>query len=248
MELLIGAVVVLFGLWLLAPRFAGPGGQPRSDGLRLLQTLCALAGIVLVAEWYVVEQPDAARLKFDQQVTAAPLDDGRGLVNIEVTIANVGGHESRFDALPYKVFVQQIAPDPADLPPEANGTAPNGVARVWRADNWPALAYRAVGRGGESKAYPNWDIKRPDDDGEAGLKTTIQPNETEHLYFAAAVPCAANLHLAVSSRFRRPRTFADMVAFREAEWWIKQSYLDLTDVCRAAGKTRPDALENGSSK
>lgn len=233
MELLIGAVVILLALWVLAPRFAA-SGAPRSDGLKLLQTLCALAGIVLVAEWYVVEQPDAARLKFDQAVTAAPLDDGRGLVNIEVTIANVGGHASRFDALPYKVFVQQIAPAAADLPPEARGVEANGVGRVWRADNWPTLAYRAVGREGVSKTYPNWDAPRADGEGEAGLQTTIQPNETEHLYFAAAVPCAEHLHLAVSSRFRRPRTVADIAAFREAEWWIKQSYIDLSDVCAAA--------------
>jgi len=242
MELLVGAAVILFALWLLAPRFA-TSGAPRSDGLKLLQTLCALAGIVLVAEWYVVEQPDAARLKFEQAVSAAPLDDGRGLVNIEVTIANVGGHASRFDALPYKVFVQEVAPAAADLPPEAAGVAANGVGRVWRADNWPTLAYRAVGEEGASKAYPNWDVARPGDAGERGLQTTIQPNETEHLYFAAAVPCAEHLHLAVSSRFRRPRTVADIIAFREAEWWIKQSYLDLTDIC-AAAKPAP----KGSSK
>jgi hypothetical protein len=232
-ELLIGAAVILFGLWVLAPRLAGAEPDPRAKGLSALQSLCALAGIVLVAEWYFVEQPDAARLKFDQAVAGAPLADGRALVTTEVSIANVGGHASHFDHLPYKVFVQAVAPDPDNLPPDAAALEPNGAGRVWRADNWPALAYRAVGKEGASKAYPNWDR------GYLGLKTTIQPNEVENLYFAAAIPCEPNLRVAVSSRFRRPRTFLDTVLLKEPEWWIKQTFLDLTEACKAAKPAPP---------
>ena len=233
MELLIGAAVILIGLWALAPRLAGADPDPRAKGLSALQSLCALAGIVLVAEWYFVEQPDAARLKFEQAVTATPLKDGRALVAIEVSIANVGGHASHFDHLPYKVFVQAVGPDPDNLPPDAGVLEPNGAGRVWRADNWPALAYRAAGQAGASKAYPNWD--RDD----AGMKTTIQPNEVENLYFAAAVPCEPQLHVAVSSRFRRPRTLIDLALLKEPEWWIKQSFLDLTEACKADKAATP---------
>jgi len=240
MELLFGAAaafVALIVLWELAPTLGVP--TPRTQGLNALQTIFGLLGILLVASWYLVEQPDAARLKFDQTVTGAGLGDGRALVMIEVSITNVGGHADHFDTLPYKIFVQRTVPLPDALRPMTL-PAPNGAGRVWRADNWEALAYRAVGASA-SPSYPNWEECKggqvtPACD--AGLKTVIEPGENENLYFAAVVPCAENLHVAVSSRFPRPsRPWGELLR-KEPQVWIKQSFLDLTEACAAKTKTK----------
>ena len=187
---------------------------------------------MLIAGWYLVEQPDAARLKFEQSVTGARLGDGRALVTIEVSITNVGGHPDYFAKLPYKIFVQRTVPLPEPLKPSTT-LAPNGSVRVWRADNWETLAYRAVGKA-ESDNYPNWDkCKRGDlaSDCDDGLETVIEPGENENLYFAAVVPCVEGLHVAVSSRFPRPPGPWDALFRKEPQVWIKQSFLDLTDAC-----------------
>jgi hypothetical protein len=234
-ELLLGAAVALIALcalWILAPQFGTPGAAPRNQGLSALQTIFGLLGIVLIMAWYVVEQPDAARLKFEQSVTGARLGDGRALVMIEVSISNVGGHADHFKTLPYKIFVQRVAPLPKDIEAVAAPTS-DGTGRVWRADNWETLAYRAVGSAA-SETYPNWercDGVKPDC--EDGLETVIEPGENENLYFAATVPCDRALRVAVSSRFQRPRGFREALHSGHPQWWIKQSFLDLTDVCKS---------------
>jgi hypothetical protein len=249
-ELLIGAAVAVISLvvlWALAPTLGAPTAEPRTKGLSALQTIFGLLGILLIAGWYLVEQPDAARLKFDQTVTGARLEDGRALVTIEVSITNVGGHADHFDKLPYKIFVQRTVPLPDYLLPSAMAP-PNGIGRVWRADNWETLAYRAVGTAA-SKDYPNWekcsgsDVEQACDD---GLETVIEPGENENLYFAAVVPCAKGLHVAVSSRFPRPPGPWEELRRKEPEVWIKQSFLDLTEVC-AANKGQKKGRANESN-
>lgn len=232
MELLIGAAGALLFLTILvklAPRLGG--SEDRAKGLSALQAMFALLGIVFVAEWYLVEQPDAARLKFDQTATGIPLSTDRALIAIEVTISNVGGHTAHFEKLPYKIFVQQVAPLSGALPPSPASIAP-GLAPVWRSDNWGALAYRAVGAA-SSSAYPNWDRCLPPEKGGAcddGLETVIGPGETENLYFAAVVPCRKGLVAAVSSRFAQPPGPWQWIGNQQG-WWIKQSYVDLSGPC-----------------
>ncbi|HLY65272.1 MAG TPA: hypothetical protein VKU60_07050 [Chloroflexota bacterium] len=220
---------------MVAPKLGGPGEELRLKGLSALQAIFATLGIVLIAEWYLIEQPDAARLKFDQDAKGIPLSGGRALVTLEVSITNVGGHGDRFDKLPYKIFVQQVAPLAPSVEAKAV-PAPNGAGRVWRADNWETLAYRAVGTDANHD-YPNWDAcgasgKPPAC--EDGLETEIQPNETENLYFAAIVPCMTGLHVSVSSRFARPPGVWQALFHEPRQYWIKQSFVDLTDACKSS--------------
>lgn len=235
MELLIGAVFAVAALAVLlklAPKLGSADAQAK--GLSALQTIFALLGIVLIAEWYIAEQPDAARLKFDQAVTGFPVAGGKALVTIEVSINNVGGHAARFDKLPYKIFVQQVAPLPQGLPP---ALLPNGEAPIWRADNWSSLAYRAVGNAA-SKSYPNWDAcaSAQSSNCEDGLETVIAPGEIENFYFAAVISCQKDLYAAVSSRFEQPPGPWQWLLGDQNKWWIKQSYLDLRGVCSPARK------------
>lgn len=226
MELLIGAAIVLGALWLLAPLFGAE--DARSKGLTAVQTLCALAGIVLVAEWYFVERPDAARLKFDQTVSAARLPGSRALVIVEINISNVGGHADEFKNLPYRIYVQQVAPLSAKLQQSIDTPAPNGMPRVDGADSWLLLAYRAAGEDAGPK-LPKTD---------PGLATVIAPGESENLYYRAAVSCSPGLHVSVSSRFQKPLDRWDRIRGNQPVWWIKQSFLDLTDTCKAKGKVK----------
>jgi hypothetical protein len=235
METLVGAalaVVVLGLLVVLAPRLGRPTSEERSKGLSFLQTFFGLLGIVLIAEWYLVEQPDAPRLKFDQTVSGAAIDRSKALVFIEISISNVGGHAYHFDKMPYKIFVQQVIPFPEKLRPMLMPLS-NQLWPVWRADNWQGLAYRAVGSA-SSSGYPNWDACRSATDRKCddGIEMTVDPGESENLYFAAVVPCTSGLHISISSRFQRRRHLFQIMTGMVPEYWIKQSVLDLTEACK----------------
>lgn len=221
MELLIGAAVLAL-IWAIAPLIAL--AQKHTAGLGAVQTLCAIGGVILVVVWYAVDRPDAARLKFDQAVTTAPLPGHRVLVVTELTIANVGGHEAKFHDWPYYVLIQRVTPpDPA----VAQALAPpaRGYPRLQDANNWGpggVLAYRMAGQDmGDWKQTAE------------GFEGEIAPSETDNFYFRAAVPCAEGLHISVSSRIRKPRGPWRVLTGAKPLVWIKQSFVDLTDLCKA---------------
>ena len=231
MSLLIAAIAVLVFMWLVAPALGHPLVEPRTKGLSALQTLFTLAGITLVVTWYVVEQPDAARLRFDQSVMALPAPNGQALVIIEVSIENVGGHEARFDDAAYKILIERVSPlDPAIAAHDVQ-LGPDGYRVVQNASNWTSpgpnqtvsglLAYRLAGK---------------DEDGwkktHEGLRSTIAPEETEHLYYRAIIPCVDDLTISVESRYKTLPGPMSMFGRDSNLVWVKQSFLELNEACK----------------
>jgi hypothetical protein len=227
-ELFVGAVVLFSLLWLLSPVLGATGREKYAKGLSAFQTIFALIGIALAVEWYLVEQPDAARLKFDQTLTAVPLPNHFAMVIIEINISNVGGHADEFRDLPYHIYVQQVAPVEGGVKQSLFDKDGKPLSQISDADNWILLSYKAGGKAVSAQ------LPKTDD----GLSTIIAPNESENYYFRAAVPCVENLHVSVSSHFQKPQSGLDQLFNRKPVWWIKQSFLDLTDACKKGGKLK----------
>lgn len=235
MGLLFSVAVALLLMWFLAPLLGAPGREVRAKGLSAFQTLCTLAGITLIGAWYMIERPDAARLKFEQKVLGVPTQDGQAIVAIEIEIENVGGHEARFEKTPYTILIQQVSPlDPAVLANEVKA-GPTGYRGIADANNWTEkdpggklpglLAYRIGG-----KSSGSWRQTHP------GFSSLIQPKESDFYYYRAILPCREGLVVSISSRFRTIPGPIDRLWSRNDLVWIKQSFLDLSDVCRREAK------------
>lgn len=227
-------VIVLMALmlsWWLAPRLGNVGFEPRSKGFSAIQTITTVVGVILVAIWYVMERPDAARLKFEQTLSSAPLPDGKALVITEITITNVGVHTAYIENMPFAIYLQQVAPVVDDA--IAAESAPNpdtGVPAMRAADNWSLIAYYL---GGEDQAVGGKTWRRT---GDALTKVEIQAGETDNFYYRATVNCAPALHVSVSSRFRKHAGTWERLQGLGAISWMKQSFLDLTDTCKPKDK------------
>jgi hypothetical protein len=231
MVLLISVVAAFLLMLFLAPSLGTASNEARLKGLGAFQTTFTLAGLTLIGMWYVLERPDAARLKLDQSVTGVSLSAKQALVTIEVQMENVGVHAAAFENSPYSILVQKVSPlDPQVLARGMTADA-NGFRGVEDANNWTVqdaagkfpglIAYRI---GGADSG--DWKTTHE------GLTSLIQPKESDFYYFRVVVPCEPGLVVSISSRFRTIPGPFDRLWHKSELVWIKQSFLDLSSTCK----------------
>ena len=196
-----------------------------SKSLSSFQTLLSVTGILLAAVWYFVEQPSATKLKLDQSVAGWPVDGGRVLITVEVSMTNIGSTAQRLNQAPFDLYVQQVTPLPKVVEMEYQASVQLGRTRsVHGADNWASLAqiYGPIDPKTGRMLPPTID-------------SFLEAGETENLYYRVILPCIPALRVYVTSRLSRKATFIDRLYGRDLSW-IKQTPLDLSAECTERGE------------
>jgi hypothetical protein len=203
--------------------------KPWTKYLDKLQTILTLAGIMTAAVWYFFERPQAAKLDVDQHLTAVAIDKSHVMLLAEVSVKNLGDTAIDFRNSPYKIFVTQVTPLTRKV--AAEYLSDKGALRP--AEQWAPLA--KIVFDGRAEAEAN------------GLTSFVEAGETENLYFRVILDCQPRLSVYVMSRFAKPPMWYDELnplrrkapqppksdpAKDERLYWVKQSFLDLRDVCR----------------
>lgn len=198
-------------------------GTPNSWAAHLaaLESLLTVTALLAASAWYFIERPGAPKVAFKQSATGAPAGDGRVLVAVEVSLANVGSTPVAFRRAKYKLFVQRVTPVAGSVAREALQPAGSHGAALAPADNWPSMA----------ALYS----ENPDGSRRLGatLDSFVEAGEEENLYYRVVLPCQPGLRVAVSSRFEKPPGLWSRMLGRPPLFWIKQTFVDLSEFCPA---------------
>lgn len=216
--LALAILMVALAISRVLDRWAAPWIRP----LASLQALVTIAGIVIAGLWYFFDRPQAAKLNIDLKAEAVTLPDNRVLVLADVAVTNLGRTAVDFTRKPYEILVQQVTP----LRPEVANeyTKENTRMRprgMHGSEDWAQLA------------------RLSSETGDAGLTSFVEAGETESLYFRAILPCDPDLRVYVAARFRKPDSEMTLIREPQELYWVKQTFLDLSEKCRSAAAATP---------
>ncbi len=183
--------------------------------LASLQALLTVAGLLIAGLWYFFERPQAAKLNIEIKAEAVSLPNGRVLVLADVGVTNLGTTAINFTRKPYEILVQQVTPLSTKISNEySDRNTRESPRRMHGGEDWSQLA------------------RISSDDEEASLTSFVEAGETENLYFRTILPCRTDLRVYVSARFRKPDGDLDWIFGSDQLYWVKQTFLDLSEKCR----------------
>lgn len=185
-------------------------------GLDGFSAFVTFAAVLLGAYWYFDRRPDAPKLNLAVAATAQSLDPKDALLNIDLTVANVGLSALAFSNDEIELYVNQVTPLSSEM-----------RALLFKADRSPI-----------KRIEPNYVW--------VGLRqlrysytARIEAGETDHYYFRTVLQCEPKLTVVVQLRI--PKQNRGLNAFGphpSQETWVVQSFVDLKDVCSTVKEGR----------
>lgn len=221
MQLTIATVVVFLAVacavaaWLLSRAWAA-GARTGLDGFGALVTFIA---VVLGSYWYLDRRPDAPKMNLAIAGDAIRLGEHDALVNIDLTVSNVGLSALDFNGETIDVYVQQVTPLIPEMRTKLYDDAGVPLDRIDSNYLWAALRH----------------LKHP-------YTARIEAGETDHYYFRTVVRCEPAMVVLLQARVPKdPHGIEALSLFRSLAVplkngkWIVQSVLDLGEACPAKG-------------
>ncbi|MDP1632394.1 MAG: hypothetical protein Q8L66_13345 [Caulobacter sp.] len=199
--------------------------------LSAFQSVLTVSALVFGSLWFFIERPDSARLDIQQTVTGVELGDGRVLVLVEVGLKNIGNTALNLRKREFLLWIQQVTPLPDGVERDAAKLPNATVESIRPADDWGVLA-ALDGRPAAARSVP---LQL---DARSQLDTYLEAGETENLYYRAILPCDPELRIYLTLQMPKPSSWYDGPG-GGSMWWVKQTFLDLTDKCPATQEGRP---------
>lgn len=191
-------------------------------GLQGFSAFVTFAAVLLGTYWYFDRRPDAPKINLTVAATAQLLGPKDALLNIDLTIANVGLSALTFTKDNVSLYVNQVTPLSDEMRALLFNSDKSPIGRIEPNYVWVGL---------RQLKYP--------------YTARIEAGETDHYYFRTVLRCEPMLTVVVQARIPKQDRgldaigpLKDMAKHPIHETWVVQSFIDMKDVCPAKGNRK----------